>query len=249
MASNSTVVEYNPKLMTAYDDAVFEVLLTIDPNMTALTYPKYYSGNPTEYLEGITIQLSMSGSLTADSTSRDIKEYMCDQAKNLVTGTTGMIESGYATYQNSEPVEKGTGEALTSALLSMGGYAIRGGINQFIRGLESQFTMGKTVARVTGNGQTSCSMTLPNGNRGFRYGYCCLQQSDFHKVDRYFSMMGYRYDSVITPIIRTTYSYIQGEIDFESDTISDISRNYIKDLFRNGVTIWRETPMYNYDVD
>lgn len=248
MASNSTVVEYNPKLMTVYDNAVFEILLTIDPNMTALTYPKYYSGNPTEYLEGITIQLSMSGSLTADSTSRDVKEYMCDLAKNAVTGTAGLIETGLGTYQSASASTKTAEKATAITALAVGETFVNDFMNQTIKGLETTFTMGKTVARVTGSGQTSCSMTLPNGNKGFRYGYCCLQKSDFQKIDRYFSMMGYRYDSAITPVIRQTYSYIQGEIDFDSTTISDVSRNYIKNLFRNGVTIWRGTPMYNYDV-
>ena len=61
-------------------------------------------------------------------------------------------------------------------------------------------------------------------------------------------MFGYQVNETMTPYERTNYTYIKGDINFNGN-ICDISRQYIKELFSAGVTIWNGAEMYSYEND
>lgn len=85
-------------------------------------------------------------------------------------------------------------------------------------------------------------------DHNIHFGIRHLQLYDLKRLDRYFSMYGYLYNTMMTPSIRDSYSFIQGDINFYTP-IPNIASNYIKSLFDSGLTLWGTTTMYDYDVD
>lgn len=178
----------------------------------------------------LTKSVSNGGSLTADNTSREIRD---GRKKVLLSVASGF--AGYALGGLVGGVDKvDTSDELINAF-------------KITPELISNF---KNVGRKTINmqGYNGGNMIKSNDNvSGFKVGYIAPSLSDFAYLDKYFSRYGYLYNDVRIPNLRETYTYISGDIDF-TGSISDVSRNYIKNLFAGGLTIWNITGMYSYDV-
>ena len=120
--------------------------------------------------------------------------------------------------------------------------SIFGGLH-FLRGGVS------TTNTTVGTASTSyATPQLPFASKFFHYGNYSITEETARKLDKYFSMYGYQVNETMTPYERSTYTYIKGDINFTGN-ICDISRQYIKELFSAGVTIWNGAEMYSYEND
>lgn len=92
------------------------------------------------------------------------------------------------------------------------------------------------------------NIALPDNSRDVYLGYATPRIDDLKRADRYFSRFGYNKSDIIIPYFRDTYTFIKGDLNFFGST-NDISTQYIHTLFQNGVTIWNNNDLYNYDVN
>lgn len=255
---------YNYELFGDENNIIFNCLCTNTPNVTLYVVPYNYNGanNYSNFNNAISIDLSISGSLTSDNSSREINNLISNSlfsalhnlvgfGSNIINNnvqsnfnklkTDGGVQETFEDFYNSE-VSKN--ENLVMNALQLGKNAINGGLNI----VQSAREIGKSASTILTSGSASPISMLPDTERAIHVGYVSYRYDDIKRLDQYFSYYGYEIDSFITPYLRDTYTFIRGDINFTGD-ISSVSRNYIKNLFANGLTIWNSQSIYKYDVE
>ena len=90
-----------------------------------------------------------------------------------------------------------------------------------------------------------------SGKNGFFFYKMSIKQEYASIIDDYFSMFGYKVNSVKTPNItgRSNWNYVKTiNCNFDGD-IPQQHMNIIKNMFDNGVTLWHSpSTMYNYSL-
>jgi hypothetical protein len=229
------------------------VYLTNTPDVKMYIAPYDYNGTSgyANFNNAISCDMSISGSLTADNTSREVSNLVSNSIFSGLHTLTNTVGSLYDSYQ-SNVVEGGfdldkykqfvsdVGSTKSSLINS----AINGGLNIAQQARE----IGKTASVLNSGTSNVMLPILPTSERNIHVGYVSYRADDIKRLDSYFSHYGYRFDKFGVPNLRSTYTFIKGDINFTGD-ISTVSRAYIKNLFSNGLTIWNDTAMYTYDVD
>lgn len=212
---------YNPSQFS--DDARFYFYATIDQNQTINFVPANFKKSGWACFEyGLSETYSVSGVMTADNTQQQVNNIALGNFnKTLTTTFEGM-----------------TGN-FTGAVATVGGTLFD----------SLQFLRGGGSGTVTTFGSTGgfAPSQLPSLSKGFSWGWYSVNQQSAEKIDKYFSMFGYQVNENMMPYLRSTYSYIKGDINLNG-SICELSMSYIKDLFARGLTIWNNSTMFEYDV-
>ena len=222
--SDTTTVFYNPSQFNG-TSATIKEYASVDNNMNISLVPLGYKGGlHYNFSDGLSVTYAISGVLTADNTQQQINQIASGNFNNTIqtaiNGATGNFGGALSTVTNS----------------------IFGGLH-FLRGGVS------TTNTTVGTASTSyATPQLPFASKFFHYGNYSITEETARKLDKYFSMFGYQVNETMTPYERTNYTYIKGDINFNGN-ICDISRQYIKELFSAGVTIWNGAEMYSYEND
>jgi hypothetical protein len=247
------VAIFNYELFRDENNIVMNVYLTNTPDVKMYIAPYDYNGTSgyANFNNAISCDMSISGSLTADNTSREVSNLVSNSIFSGLHTLTNTVGSLYDSYQ-SNVVEGGfdldkykqfvsdVGSTKSSLINS----AINGGLNIAQQARE----IGKTASVLNSGTSNVMLPILPTSERNIHVGYVSYRADDIKRLDSYFSHYGYRFDKFGVPNLRSTYTFIKGDINFTGD-ISTVSRAYIKNLFSNGLTIWNDTAMYTYDVD
>lgn len=137
--------------------------------------------------------------------------------------------------------------------VAVGNYAGAGmSIASGMQGVASALIQQKqhNMIAPTVNGQlNSADVNVASGNNTFHFYKMSIKQEYAKIIDDYFSMYGYRVNSVKVPNItgRANWNYVK-TIDCNVDgDIPQTDLNVIKSMFNNGVTFWHNPAnMYNY---
>lgn len=247
---------FNYELFQNENDITFNCLCTNTPDVTLYVVPYNYNGanGYSNFNNAISVNLSISGSLTADNTTREVNNLVSNSifsalhtlvgfGSSVLIGKTKTSNEGL-TYEQWWDSELTRIEDTKSNVIKLGANAINGGLNI----VQSAREIGKNASTIITSGSASPISMLPDVERGVHVGYVSYRYDDIKRLDQYFSCYGYEIDSFITPYLRENYTFIKGDINFTGD-ISSISRNYIKSLFGNGLTIWKTQTIYKYDVE
>lgn len=246
---------YNYELFADENNIVFNCLCTNTPNVMLYIVPYNYNGasNYSNFNNAVSINLSISGSLTADNTTREINNLVSNSIFNglhTLTGLAGNSLKNYYSVSEDTGVHAGADwwvQAINekvSTAIDIGTNVVNGGLNI----IQNAREIGKSASTIMTSGSSSPISMLPDTERAIHVGYVSYRYDDIKRLDQYFSYYGYEIDSFITPYLRDTYTFIRGDINFTGD-ISSVSRNYIKNLFANGLTIWNTQTIYKYDVE
>ena len=246
---------YNYELFADENNIIFNCLCTNTPNVTLYIVPYNYNGasNYSNFNNAVSINLSISGSLTADNTTREINNLVSNSifsGLHTLTGLAGNSLKNYYSVSEDTGVHAGADwwvQAINekvSTAIDIGTNVVNGGLNI----IQNAREIGKSASTIMTSGSSSPISMLPNTERAIHVGYVSYRYDDIKRLDQYFSYYGYEIDSFITPYLRDTYTFIRGDINFTGD-ISSVSRNYIKNLFANGLTIWNTQTIYKYDVE
>ena len=186
----------------------------------------YKHQNYSDFMDGLSITLSLSGTLSSDNTVKEVNDVV---ARN----------------------NQGTLDCISS-ILTQGTGAIGGILNTVItQGVDTFSHVINPLANSSTIFGSNCngvaSQQLPITNRIVHYGISVPTASDIDKIDKYFSKYGYQVNEILTPYLRGNYTFIKGDIDF---TINGnlTAYEYIKSLFSIGLTIWSTKDMFTYDV-
>lgn len=246
---------YNYELFGDENNIVFNCLCTNTPNVTLYIVPYNYNGasNYSNFNNAVSINLSISGSLTADNTTREINNLVSNSifgGLHTLTGLAGNSLKNYYSVSEDTGVHAGADwwvqsiNKKISTAVDIGTNVVNGGLNI----IQNAREIGKSASTIMTSGSSSPISMLPDTERAIHVGYVSYRYDDIKRLDQYFSCYGYEVDSFITPYLRDTYTFIRGDINFTGD-ISSVSRNYIKNLFANGLTIWNTQSIYKYDVE
>ena len=136
-----------------------------------------------------------------------------------------------------------------------GGAAIGAAIGGVVSGL---IAVGKDIASVyqhsfqpnSAKGSVNGGdINVCSGKNGFCFYKMSIKQEYARIIDDYFSMFGYKVNSVKTPNItgRSNWNYVKTvDCNFDGD-IPQEHMNIIKNMFNNGVTLWHNpSTIYNY---
>lgn len=152
-----------------------------------------------------------------------------DTAKNLITAGAGLVVASTGAFSG------GVGSAVG---LGMMGSAINGIANSITQVHEASFMPNQAKGNVNGG-----DVTLANSMSAFVY-YKMSVRSEYAKIiDDYFTMYGYKVNSLKIPNIRgrLNWNYVKTiGCNFTGD-IPQLDLEKIKKLFDNGITLWHHT--------
>lgn len=211
-----------------------------------ISVPVQISCSNSVYLKetGYQAELNIFKSLTGVASS-DVTKQVVSSTQTLSTATSGTASTSAAAIDSA--VAESTA---LSSVASAGVVALAfGAINVAKASIENQLNKVNAAVGTTmvgGTGNTTISKLSEYG-QNIHFGFVSYCNEDIQRVDKYFSMYGYNYSTLMLPQLRNSYTYLQGDINFTGD-INAESYNEIKKLFRYGVTIWDETNIYEYDV-
>lgn len=251
---NNQVITFNKNMFNNPEKMIINVNYELKGDSNLYIVPYQYEGsNQENYTHCISTKLSNAVQISADNSvyiksnvGHILQNTMPKISGDIVEVTSGIIQVafGLLTKTISSQVQ---GDANILEGLKEGTQTIIDDIPNTISKLYDIKNQSKGVTLTGGTGNTDISI-LPQYNKNIHSALVSYSNSDIKKVDKYFSMYGYAYNELITPYIRDTYSFIQGDITILGD-INNISYNEIRNAFQNGLTIWNNTEMYNYDVE
>ena len=216
--------------------------------------PYQYEGSLQEnYTHCISTKLSNAVQISADNSVyiKSNVEHILQNTIPKISGdivqvSSGILQVAFGLLTKTIPSQF-QGDANILEGLKEGTQTIIDDIPNTISKLYDIKNQSKGVTVTGGTGNTDISI-LPQYNKNIHSALTSYSNNDIKKVDKYFSMYGYAYNEITIPYIRDTYSFIQGDITILGD-INNISYNEIRNAFQNGLTIWNNTDMYNYDVE
>lgn len=251
---NNQVITFNKNMFNNPEKMIVNVNYELKGDSNLYIVPYQYEGsNQENYTHCISTKLSNAVQISADNSV-----YIKSNVENILQNTTpkifgdivqvssGIIQVVFGLLTKTIPSQF-QGDANILEGLKEGTQTIIDDIPNTIAKLYDIKNQSKGVTLTGGAGNTDISI-LPQYNKNIHSALVSYSNSDIKKVDKYFSMYGYAYNELTTPYIRDTYSFIQGDITILGD-INNISYNEIRNAFQNGLTIWNNTEMYNYDVE
>ena len=186
----------------------------------------YKHQNYSDFMDGLTITLSLSGTLSSDNYVKEVNDVISRNNQGTINSIASIVTQG------------------TSAIGGIVNNVVGSGIETFSKVFN---TLSNTSTIFGSNCNGVASQQLPITNRIIHYGISVPVSSDLDRLDKYFSRYGYQVNEILTPYLRGNYTFIKGDIDF---TINGnlTAYEYIKSLFSSGLTIWSTKDMFIYDV-
>ena len=251
---NNQVITFNKNMFNNPEKMIINVNYELKGDSNLYIVPYQYEGSLQEnYTHCISTKLSNAVQISADNSvyiKSNVEKILQNTTPkifgDIVQVSSGIIQVAFGLLTKTLPSQF-QGDANILEGLKEGTQTIIDDIPNTISKLYDIKNQSKGVTLTGGSGNTDISI-LPQYNKNIHSALTSYSNNDIKKVDKYFSMYGYAYNELITPYIRDTYSFIQGDITILGD-INNISYNEIRNAFQTGLTIWNNTEMYNYDVD
>ena len=251
---NNQVITFNKNMFNNPEKMIINVNYELKGDSNLYIVPYQYEGsNQENYTHCISTKLSNAVQISADNSvyiKSNVEKILQNTTPkisgDIVQVSSGIIQVAFGLLTKTIPT-KIQGDADILEGLKEGTQTIIDDIPNTISKLYDIKNQSKGVTITGGTGNTDISI-LPQYNKNIHSALTSYSNNDIKKVDKYFSMYGYAYNELATPYIRDTYSFIQGDITILGD-INNISYNEIRNAFQNGLTIWNNTEMYNYDVE
>ena len=126
-------------------------------------------------------------------------------------------------------------------------------------GVSASVSLGRNVANTMqqikqakmvpdqAKGNVNCgSISFANEEIGYRFTNMCVRYEYAKMIDDYFSMFGYKVNSLKTPNItgRTNWNYVKTVICNVIGNVPQRDIEEIKDIFNNGITLWHNPSTY-----
>lgn len=259
--SLGVIRDFNPQLLPIsngsarfykYIDKSPDVHLYVTPGEYAGTY----TGSAHNFFECVDIPLAMQGSLSADNTNNFYRQARINFSNGVLSQTANTLFNDIAQPSSYSP--SGVSDVFSqsleaTALKGAGDIAVKTGkslLNAVVSNGIDYITHTRQVdngcSSVIGTGVSVLSLQLPSDTNGINISVYTINDNDLERLNKYFSMWGYNYSQKMTPYERDNYTFIQGDINFDGN-MNNEARSYIKNLFSNGITIWK-TAMYSYDA-
>lgn len=232
---------YKPELFNNFGNASFELLANFTGNITVLCVPSYY-GKMEQDLdenyfygdEGITINDFPMCAWNNDAYLNWLAQNSYGNNIQLGIGVAGGI--------------LGTGIGLATG----NPIAVAGGIGSLASSVGNYLT-NERKAEVTPNqarGNTGSGNVLSSqGLLGFYINHKCIKYEFAKIIDDYFTMFGYKVNKLGTPALRsrTNWNYIETKNVNITGNIPQEHLQIIKNMFDNGVTLWHNDNVGNYN--
>lgn len=205
------------------------------PPVSAVCYPKYFSGTYDEaYDSGVTIENFPQCAWNSDVFKAWWAQNKATTAVNLMSSgistgiNVGLATSGGAAYKSAS--------ALGSAAESSGGFLM---------------TAAKTVAQMSDLEKaspnvhgtlTSESLRALMDRYTFYFRYKCIHHEFAEAIDNYFTMYGYSVEAIATPNIqaRTRWTYLKTRgCQLMGQLPTDVA-NKIAEIYDKGTRVWKD---------
>lgn len=234
LVNNSCLYDY----MLFENSILFNIYCTLNENATLYIVPYNFDGVTGDNWDCDIIECGLVGNTTiaVDNSAQAFNNAIKDFSNKTLSQIFNCLSSILPNITNKEEDNENTLQIdnIVSTLS-----------NNALNSINSYYSTRKSSTISKSNGNTKIYQYPDTSiHLGFRH----LQLEDFKRLDNYFNMYGYLYNTIMMPSIRDNYSYIQGDINFTAP-IPHIAYSYIKALFTSGLTIWGDsTSMFNYDV-
>lgn len=171
-------------------------------------------------------------------------EYTNWLTQNSVNIGLGIASSGLTVIGGAGMILSGGGAVAGAGAIVSGGMSIA---NQLSAVYQHSLQPNSAKGNVNGGDINVCDK-----KNGFFFYKMCIKQEYAKIIDNYFTMFGYKVNSLKLPNIngRNNFNYVKTiDCNFDGD-IPQIDLQLIRSMFNNGVTLWHNVNnMYNYDVD
>ena len=259
---NTTIDGYTPKNRKLFTYP-FKYLVLSNNNGGASEYHyEYFSSTPA---------FKIYGDLTPGCSIRAIPTNYKNQSENNLEGINGGkypigswltdvytnwltqngVNLGFTTLNATEAgIAKGAAQIVGGAgLMAAGdiaGSSMLGiGINTVFNAIQQDYQHSLIPPQVSGN--TNCGdVSYSTGLTKFTAYKMSIKNEVARVIDNYFSMYGYKVNTVKTPNItgRTNWNYVKTiGANIEGD-IPENDINELKTMFNNGITLWHKTNYY-----
>ena len=230
---NGSTAKYNYEYFTNPSSCTFQCWASISAGCSMKTFPQNYKGITNNYQEGIT-----NGKLPICSWTSDIyTNWLTQNGVNIGVNAVKSVGTALA------------GVAVASTGVVSGGVGTAVGMGMMMSGLQG-ITNSLTEVYEHSLAPDTADGNLNNGDINFSSGY---ESPRFYKmtirkeyaqcIDSYFSMYGYKVNSLKLPNIRgrLNWNYVKTIGCNLIGDIPQIDLQKIKELFDNGITLWHHT--------
>ena len=205
----------------------FNIETTICPGMSMKAIPLNYKWQAFNFNSGITL-----GKLPICSWNSDVY-------------TNWLTQQG---VNNSLQMASGAISAIAGiATGNIGGAT--GGLMGIFGAMQQRYIADLTPNQARGNTNNGDINFSYSGDGGLTFHYMSVRNEMAQIIDDYFTMFGYKVNSVKVPNItgRTYWNYVKTiDCNFDGD-IPQSDLNTIKNMFNSGITLWHDpTKMYDY---
>ena len=238
------VAEYDYMLFENIENIGFNIYCSLNDNAMLYIVPYNFDGVKGDNWDTSTLSVGLMGKCdintdnTAQALNNAFHNFNINWTNQLNSILCSLIPDIKLTHNNEDSDKK------SNTVLSLGSNLQTLGSN--VINSENMYHSNRKGFTKTLGSSNSNVYQYPDND--IHFGTRHLQIEDLKRLDRYFSMYGYLYNTLMKPNLRETYSYVQGDINFYTP-IPTVATNYIKSLFSSGLTLWGTTPMYEYDVD
>lgn len=207
-------------------NCVFTTKGDITPGCSIRTIPRNYKHIDYNYGEGINALKLPIGSWEGDVYTNWLTQNSVNLGVNFATSTAGIVSS------------VATGNVATGV----------SGVLGIASTIGSVYEHSRIPNQIFGN-QNSGDVTFSDGESTFTIYRRTIKYEYAQIIDSFFSMFGYKVNSVKTPNItgRSNWNYVKTiDCNFDGD-IPQTDLNIIRAMFNNGTTLWHNpSSMYNY---
>lgn len=230
---NGGTIILQPQLWTDYNNQQWHVVACLSPGCSIAGMPQGYGNEATV---GNIYQLN-GGKYPILNYSVDL--YTNWQTENGLNQTIGLIS--------------GTTDLITGSVSALNGQfninALVGGIESIATSIFNDKIADRIPPQVSGN--TNCGdVNFSNGSTSFTFHSCTIKREYAKIIDDFFSMFGYKVDSLKVPNLNTrpNWNYVKTIGMNIEGNIPQKDIEQIKDIFNNGVTLWHNPSTFlNYD--
>ena len=254
IAINSTLNGYTPKNNKMFTKEYNYLHITNNNGSDInLAYEDFINNTPKyrvigSITPGCSIKLIPENYKKYDTTSNNniLTEYGLVGGKYPVCSWRSDTYTNWLT-QNSVNYSSDIGSAIgigVGALVNPA-VAVLGGVGVITDLLKEKEKREKSPIQAKGNVNVG-DVTYSSGMNKFTYSKMSCRYEYAKRIDDYFSMFGYKVNSVKIPNItgRTYWNYVKTvDCNFEGD-IPQIYLNKIKEIFNNGITFWHDTTKF-----
>lgn len=235
--SGSNVI-YQYEMFSNPSNCTFNCYGTINAGCSIKTIPASYKNIPLNYNESFNNAKLPLGSWLTDPYVNWLTQNGVNMNANVIKSIGGGIIAGMVTG------------GIAGGIGAIGG-GIAGGINAIFNNVVEKKSHDIIPQQVEGNINSSDIMFSINKIAPHFY-RTCIKQENAKIIDDYFTMFGYKVNSLKIPNItgRRNWNYIK-TIDCNIDgDIPQTDLNIVKEMFNNGVTLWHNPAnIYNYSLD